>query len=65
MTGVGTQTRRELSELMARLQRASGPSPSRLRQPKADGLLLSIDQLFAHCHAQGEQGHRSRPHGLS
>ncbi|RLJ22030.1 BREX system serine/threonine kinase PglW [bacterium endosymbiont of Escarpia laminata] len=44
MTGVGTQTRRELSELVFRLQQRLG---SEAKAQKTDGLLLSVDQLFA------------------
>ncbi len=47
MTGVGTQTRRELSELVARLQQRLGAEPQAQPLPKAEGLLLSLDQLFA------------------
>ncbi|MEW8051271.1 MAG: BREX system serine/threonine kinase PglW, partial [Candidatus Thiodiazotropha sp.] len=47
MTGVGTQTRRELSELVARLQQRLGAEQQAQPLPKAEGLLLSLDQLFA------------------
>ncbi len=47
MTGVGTQTRRELSELVARLQQRLSTEPLAEPASKADGLLLSIDQLFS------------------
>ncbi|MBN2887241.1 MAG: BREX system serine/threonine kinase PglW [Chromatiaceae bacterium] len=47
MTGVGTQTRRELSELLARLQQRLGAEPQAQPLPKNDSLLLSVDQLFA------------------
>ncbi|WP_295579595.1 BREX system serine/threonine kinase PglW [uncultured Lamprocystis sp.] len=54
MTGVGTQTRRELSEVIARLQaRLAPPEPSRAGNEaippapiKSDGLLISVDQLL-------------------
>ena len=45
MTGVGTQTRRELSELVAKLQQRLGVEPK--VAPKVEGLSFSIDQLFA------------------
>lgn len=47
MTGVGTQTRRELSELIAKLQVQLGTEPEALPVPKADNELLSVDQLFS------------------
>ena len=47
MTGVGTQTRRELSELVARLQQRLGAEPPAHPPPTTDSLVLSIDQLFA------------------
>ncbi|RKT46664.1 BREX system serine/threonine kinase PglW [Thiocapsa rosea] len=51
MTGVGTQTRRELSELIARLQASLAPSEN-AREPIApvpmagNGLAISVDQLM-------------------
>lgn len=47
MTGVGIKTRRELSELVAKLQQQLGSDtlPQPLQQE--DGLLVSVDQLFA------------------
>lgn len=47
MTGVGIKTRRELSELVAQLQQQLGTEalPQPLQQE--DGLLVSVDQLFA------------------
>ncbi|MCG7962843.1 MAG: BREX system serine/threonine kinase PglW [Candidatus Thiodiazotropha taylori] len=47
MTGVGTQTRRELSELVAKLQRHLSNETQAQTLPKSEGQLLSVDQLFA------------------
>jgi serine/threonine protein kinase len=47
MTGVGTRTRRELSELIGRLQQRLATPPEASTAPPGDGPLLSIDQLFA------------------
>ncbi|MBA1445768.1 MAG: BREX system serine/threonine kinase PglW [Chromatiales bacterium] len=47
MTGVGTKTRRELSDLVARLQKRLGAEPKAQPLSKADGQLLSVDQLFS------------------
>ncbi len=47
MTGVGTQTRRELSDLIGRLQQRLAVSPSPTATPQGEGAPLSVDQLFA------------------
>ena len=46
MTGVGTQTRRELSELIAKLQPRLGDRAAAAGQLKGDGSHVSVDQLF-------------------
>ncbi len=46
MTGVGTQTRRELSQLIAQLQARLGSEPAAVPPINADGLQASVDQLF-------------------
>jgi len=46
MTGVGTQTRRELSELIAQLQARLGGQPSEVSRVEGEGLTLSVDQLL-------------------
>lgn len=47
MTGVGTQTRRELSELVAKLQQRLGAEPKAPPLPATEGAQLTVDQLFA------------------
>ncbi|MGB5831657.1 MAG: protein kinase, partial [Thiohalocapsa sp.] len=46
MTGVGTQTRRELSDLIAQLQSRLGGQPADGPRANGDGLHVSVDQLF-------------------
>jgi hypothetical protein len=47
MTGVGTQTRRELSALIAKLQQRFGADLAVHSLATTDTLLLSVDQFFA------------------
>ncbi|MBL3601173.1 MAG: BREX system serine/threonine kinase PglW [gamma proteobacterium endosymbiont of Lamellibrachia anaximandri] len=46
MPGVGTRTRKELSELIAQLQSRLGDDLAAVPLTKVDGLLASVDQLF-------------------
>ena len=47
MTGVGTQTQRELSELIAQLQTRLGGQPADVSRVSGDGLHVSVGQLFS------------------
>ena len=46
MTGVGIQTRRELSDLIAQLQSRLGGQPADVPRINGDGPHVSVDQLF-------------------
>lgn len=47
MTGVGTKTRKELSEVVAKLQERLGTPVTVQPLPVTDNLQISVDQLFA------------------
>lgn len=47
MTGVGTNTRKELSDVVAKLQERLGTQVAALPVVSSDNLLISVDQLFA------------------